>query len=45
MLLDNVVVDVAASTSVPETFTIIGTLVGGTAAMRMRKKLKSSSKA
>jgi hypothetical protein len=38
--LDNVVVDNAASTSVPEPFTVIGTLVGGTAAIRMRKKLK-----
>jgi hypothetical protein len=33
-----------AATSVPEPFTIIGTLVGGTAAMRMRKKLKSVDK-
>jgi hypothetical protein len=40
--LDNVVVDVAA---VPEPFTIVGSLVGGTAALRMRKKLKSSNKA
>ena len=30
----------SAPTSVPEPFTIIGTLVGGTAAIRMRKKLK-----
>jgi hypothetical protein len=30
-------------TPVPEPFTIIGTLVGGTAALRMRKKLKASS--
>jgi hypothetical protein len=36
--------NVSASTSVPEPFTIIGTLVGGTAAMRMRKKLKSVNK-
>jgi hypothetical protein len=34
-----------ASTSVPEPFTIVGTLVGGTAALRMRKKLKSDNKA
>jgi hypothetical protein len=34
-----------ASTSVPEPFTIIGTLVGSTAAVRMRKKLKSADKA
>jgi hypothetical protein len=40
--LDNVVVDVAA---VPEPLTIVGSLVGGTAALRMRKKLKSSNKA
>ncbi len=31
-------------TAVPEPFTIIGTLVGGTAALRMRKKLKSTAK-
>jgi hypothetical protein len=30
---------------VPEPFTIIGTLVGGSAALRMRKNLKSSTKA
>jgi hypothetical protein len=34
----------APSTAVPEPFTIIGSLVGGTAALRMRKKLKSASK-
>ncbi len=33
-----------ATTAVPEPFTIIGTLVGGTAAVRMRKKLKSDQK-
>ncbi len=33
-----------ASTSVPEPFTIVGTLIGGTAAMRMRKKLKVTKK-
>ncbi len=32
------------TTAVPEPFTIIGTLVGGTAALRMRKKLKSVGK-
>jgi hypothetical protein len=32
-------------TAVPEPFTIIGTLVGGSAALRMRKKLKSDNKA
>jgi hypothetical protein len=30
-------------TAVPEPFTIVGTLIGGTAALRMRKKLKSTS--
>jgi hypothetical protein len=34
----------AATASVPEPFTVIGTFVGGTAALRMRKKLKSVSK-
>lgn len=34
----------AASTAVPEPFTIVGTLIGGTAAMRMRKKLKAKDK-
>jgi hypothetical protein len=33
-----------AATDVPEPFTIVGTLVGGSAALRMRKKLKSSKK-
>jgi hypothetical protein len=32
------------ATSVPEPFTVIGSLIGGTAAFRMRKKLKSSNK-
>jgi hypothetical protein len=32
------------STVVPEPFTIVGTLVGGTAAVRMRKKLKAAIK-
>ncbi|WP_310484317.1 PEP-CTERM sorting domain-containing protein [Chamaesiphon sp. VAR_48_metabat_403] len=31
----------ASATDVPEPFTIIGTLIGGTAALRMRKKLKA----
>jgi hypothetical protein len=38
------VATVPGSTAVPEPFTIIGTLVGGTAALRMRKKLASSVK-
>jgi hypothetical protein len=33
------------ATAVPEPFTIVGTIMGGTAAMRMRKKLKSGNKA
>jgi hypothetical protein len=33
-----------ASTPVPEPFTIIGTIVGGTAAFRMRKKLSAGNK-
>jgi hypothetical protein len=36
--------DVPSATSVPEPFTIVGTLIGGSAAMRMRKKLKSNAK-
>lgn len=32
------------ATSVPEPFTIIGTLIGGTVAFQIRKKLKSASK-
>ncbi len=39
------IVTAASATSVPEPFTIIGTLVGGTAAIRMRKKLAKSNKA
>jgi streptogramin lyase len=31
----------ARSTQVPEPFTIVGTLIGGTAAIRLRKKLKA----
>jgi hypothetical protein len=34
----------STSTAVPEPFTIIGTLIGGTAALRMRKQLKGASK-
>ncbi|WP_310485548.1 PEP-CTERM sorting domain-containing protein [Chamaesiphon sp. VAR_48_metabat_403] len=44
-LLDNFRFGTAnAATAVPEPFTIIGTLVGGTAALRMRKKLKAAGK-
>jgi hypothetical protein len=35
---------IPTGTAVPEPFTIIGTLVGGTAALRMRKKLRSTAK-
>ena len=44
--LDNLYVGQAQaqSTAVPEPFTIIGTLVGGTAALRMRKQLKAAQK-
>ncbi len=42
--VDNVSVQGPATTSVPEPFTVVGTLVGGTAALRMKKKLKSSAK-
>jgi hypothetical protein len=34
----------AAATSVPEPFSVIGTLIGGTTAVRMRKKLKQAGK-
>jgi hypothetical protein len=33
-----------SATAVPEPFTIVGTLIGGTAALRMRKKLHAASK-
>jgi hypothetical protein len=33
----------AGATDVPEPFTIVGTLIGGTAALRMRKKLKADN--
>ncbi len=33
----------ASATDVPEPFTIVGTLIGGTAALRMRKKLKAAT--
>lgn len=40
----NAVSTAQPSTSVPEPFTVIGSLVGGTAALRMRKKLKLAGK-
>jgi hypothetical protein len=41
---DNINVSAASTTSVPEPFTIIGTVIGGTAAVRMRRKLKQAGK-
>ncbi len=37
------VVTVPSATAVPEPLTIIGTMLGGTAAMRMRKKLSAAA--
>lgn len=37
-------VAIGSLSQVPEPFTIIGTLIGGTAALRMRKKLKATTK-
>jgi Protein of unknown function (DUF642) len=39
--LDNI--QIGSATSAPEPLTIVGTLIGGTASMRMRKNIKSSS--
>ena len=33
-----------AATAVPEPFTIVGTLIGGATALRMRKRLKATNK-
>ncbi len=43
---DNVVLSgtASATTAVPEPFTIVGTLIGGAAAFRMRKRLKVENK-
>jgi hypothetical protein len=35
----------AVAQAIPEPFTVIGSIIGGTAAFRMRKKLKASNKA
>jgi hypothetical protein len=43
-LLSGVSVNAVSSTTVPEPFTIIGTLIGGTAALRLKKKIEDSSK-
>ena len=40
----SLIVSTSTPTAVPEPFTIIGTLVGGTAAVRMRKKLAATQK-
>jgi hypothetical protein len=42
IIIDNIVLN-SSPTSVPEPFTVIGTLIGGTAAFHMRKKLKATS--
>ncbi|WP_373544438.1 hypothetical protein [Chamaesiphon sp.] len=42
VVLDNIKLD--KTTAVPEPFTIIGTIVGGTVAIRTRKKLKAAAK-
>jgi hypothetical protein len=42
-LIDNIQFG-SAATAVPEPFTVIGTLIGGTAAVRMRKKLAARTK-
>jgi hypothetical protein len=39
---DNIVINGAPTAAVPEPFTIVGTIIGGTAALRMKKKLKSN---
>ena len=42
--IDNIQFGTATAQSVPEPFSIIGTLVGGTAALRIRKKLADANK-
>lgn len=44
ILIDNFTFSSNNATAVPEPFTIVGTFIGGTAALRMRKKLKAISK-
>jgi hypothetical protein len=41
---DNINVSAAATAAFPEPFTIIGTVIGGTVAVRMRRKLKQARK-
>jgi hypothetical protein len=43
-IVDNVTFNAAGAEAVPEPFTIVGTLIGGSAALRMRKKLKTTTK-
>ena len=43
-IVDNVTFTAATAQAVPEPFTVVGTLVGGSAALRMRKKLKTTAK-
>lgn len=43
-IIDNIQLGTATAQSVPEPFSIIGTLVGGTAAFRIRKKLADANK-
>jgi hypothetical protein len=43
VIIDNVILS-SNATAVPEPFTIIGTIIGGTVAIRMRKKLKTIAK-
>lgn len=43
-IIDNIQLGTATAQSVPEPFSIIGTLVGGAAALRMRKKLANANK-
>ena len=44
VFIDNFTATSANTTAVPEPFTIVGTLIGGTAALRMRKKIKDTNK-
>jgi thermolabile hemolysin len=43
-IIGNLALSTVAPTAVPEPFTIIGTIVGGAVALRMRKKLKAVNK-
>lgn len=40
---DNINLNLVSATAVPEPFTVIGTIVGGTAVLRLRKTLKKSN--